>query len=234
MYTYGYAFVQISGVEEVTNDQSVPIITRAAWWALRDKFASSLPTSVTSSYLAVALNLKENAAKQVLTNLKKLLLVDEQDRPTELANRWRDDGDYSAVCAEIVENAYPAELRQLVPGPDPDQDAANRWFRQSYRLGDGAAANAARTYVLIASADVSQRDKNPGGKAAANTKADTPKPARARRPRNEGGPPRGAIDMPSPQIAVQVNISPEMTAEQIESVFASMARHFYGSVTTDQ
>ena len=33
--------------------------------------------------------------------------------------------------------------------------------------------------------------------------------------------------MPRPQIAVQINISPDMSPEQIDTVFASMARHFY-------
>ena len=37
----------------------------------------------------------------------------------------------------------------------------------------------------------------------------------------------GGFERPRPQIAVQINIAPEMTAEQIDQVFASMSKHFY-------
>lgn len=41
--------------------------------------------------------------------------------------------------------------------------------------------------------------------------------------------PAGRVGMPVPQIAVQVNLAPGMSAEEIDNVFASMARHIYPS-----
>ena len=194
---------------------------------------TSFPGSVTASYLSTVLNLKEGAAKQVLGNLKKLGLVDEAGNTTDLANRWRDDEQYASVCTEILEVAYPEELRQAVPGPTPDQASAARWFQQSHRLGQGAANNAARTYVLVASADLEQKQKKgkgSGGAAKAAKAVDPPK-RKARRSLPNGDASSGvepSLPLPVPQIAVQVNISPDMTPDQIESVFASMAKHFYG------
>ena len=158
-----------------------------------------------------------------------------------------DPNGWPAVCNEIVENAYPDELRAAVPGPDPDATAAAKWFQRSRRLGDGAAKNAARTYVLIASAMLADG----GGKSAtgnrdarttierpARTSAQPPKEKHARTNATVNGESRqpvtaGAFDMPRPQIAVQINIAPDMTAEQIDQVFASMAKHFYSDAGVD-
>ena len=138
-----------------TSDKA-PVVNGAVWWALRRQFKRSLPAAAGVGYLSTVLSLQHGPATQVLRNLKLLGLIDEDDRPTELANRWRDNDGYAAACAEILEAAYPEELREAVPGPDPDAGAAARWFQQSRRLGEGAAGNAARTYFLIAAADLSR------------------------------------------------------------------------------
>ena len=132
--------------------ETAPVLNVTAWWTLRQHFSRTLPKVVSETYLATVLSLKEGPARNVLRNLKVLGLVDEDNRPTDLALRWRDDEQYAAACEEIAERAYPDELRAAVPGPDPAPTAAAQWFQRSRRLGDGGAKNAARTYVLIASA----------------------------------------------------------------------------------
>lgn len=219
--------------------ESAPILTGATWWSLRDRFAQTFPTSVNAGYLMTVLNTKEETARGILANLKKLGLLDENGMTTDLANQWRDDSEYPAACAEICAVAYPEELRESVPGPDPDSAAAARWFRQKYRLGQGAANNAARTYVLIASADLDLRgNTRTAGAKKANAasargrkrdKQNPPRPLRDEATGEEQAAPR--VSMPQPQIAVQVNISPEMTPEQIDQVLASMAKYFYGGTT---
>ncbi len=221
--------------------ETTPVLNVTAWWALRQQFKRTLPPLVTEMYLATVLSLKDGPARNVLRNLRMLGLVGEENQPTELANRWRDDEQYRAACEEIVARAYPDELRAAVPGPDPDPAKAAQWFLRSRRLGEGAAKNAARTYVLIASAKLPDEPgaaatRTPGAPArkggSARKALRTPKETRSRTKGARAGAAQrpemaGGFEMPRPQIAVQINIAPDMSAEQIDQVFASMARHLY-------
>ena len=228
---------------------STPVVNVTAWHALRRQFSRTLPSTVSEGYLATVLKLKDSPARNVLRNLKLLGLVNADNHPTDLAIRWRDDEQYAAACSEIAESTYPDELRAAVPGPDADPAAAAQWFRRSRRLGEGAAKNAARTYVLIASGKLpaeagtsgaaSTRGRgstNGGGPArtAARPKERTGSRSNATRKRDqEQLGVVGGFEMPRPQIAVQINIAPNMTAEQIDQVFASMARHFYSEADVE-
>lgn len=218
--------------------EKAPVLTGATWWTLRQQFKKSLPPTVSTAYLSTVLSLQQGPARQVLRNIKLFGLVDDDHQPTELANRWRDDAEYAGACREILERTYPDELRNAVPGPNPDAAAAARWFRQSRRLGEGAAANAARTYCLIASADLNE-DADTGGRAARKEGSATTAPRQRRstieRSRRSTAPAKtpGGFEMPRPQIAVQVNITPDMTPEQIDQVFASMAKHLYSGAGTE-
>ena len=226
--------------------ETAPVLNGTVWWSLRQHFSRTLPKVVSETYLATVLSLKEGPARNVLRNLKLLGLVDEENRPTDLAIRWRDDEQYADACEEIAERAYPDELRAAVPRPDPDPTAAAQWFQRSRRLGDGGAKNAARTYVLIASAKLpdeagTRAIRTPGtgtssegsGRKAARpsktrSRSSTTRPGDREQRANAGG-----FEMPRPQIAVQINIAPDMTAEQIDQVFASMAKHFYNEAGVD-
>lgn len=223
------------------------MLNGTAWWTLRRSFQRSLPKAVTDTYLAAVLTLQERPAKDVLRNLKLLGLVGEDNEPTDLANRWRDDDQYAEACREIASYAYADELLSAVPGPEPDTSVAAQWFQSSRRLGQGAARNAARTYGLVVSAKLSDDDggSTPSRANSGSKNGKSPKKAKGAgsgsqssgtRANPGGGESRktpGAFEMPRPQIAVQVNIAPEMTAEQIDQVFASMARHFYSPGDTE-
>lgn len=250
---YSHTLVDVPFLKELQENgggkmagEAAPVLNGTVWWTLRQHFRRTLPKVVSETYLAAVLSLMEGPARNVLRNLKLLGLVDEENRPTDLAIRWRDDEQYAAACEEIVERAYPDELRAVVPRPDPDPTAAAQWFQRSRRLGDGAAKNAARTYVLIASAKLPEE----AGTGAARTprartsseglgrKTTRPSVSRSRNSTARAGdreqPPKaGGFEMPRPQIAVQINIAPDMTAEQIDQVFASMAKHFYNEAGVD-
>ena len=69
--------------------ETAPVLNVTVWWTLRQQFRRTLPKVVSETYLATVLSLKEGPAKNVLRNLKLLALVDEDNRPTDLAIRWR-------------------------------------------------------------------------------------------------------------------------------------------------
>ncbi len=222
-------------------DQPPPVLNGSVWRALRAQFNQKFPPGeVTSNYLATVLSLQDGAAKNVLRNLKLLGLVGEDNQLTQLAIRWRDDEQFADACRDIAKHAYPDELLSAVPGPNPDPKAATQWFKLTRLLGQGAAQNAARTYVLVTSAELptdngaakgtvarqSTRPRGPQG-AKAGAGETGRKPRAASTPNVEVTSSPGGFEMPRPQIAVQINISPDMSPEQIDKVFASMARHFY-------
>ena len=227
--------------------EAAPVLNVTAWFALRRQFSRTVPKIVSETYLATVLSLKEGPARNVLRNLKLLGLVGEDNQPTDLAIRWRDDEQYAAACDEILRRAYPDELRAAVPGPDPDPATTAQWFQRSRRLGEGAARNAARTYVLIASArlseqagakrtgtrDVRERSVSQGKKAARPSRQTRARTNAARKGNREEPVMARRFEMPRPQIAVQINIAPDMTAEQIDQVFASMAKHLYSEASVD-
>ncbi len=81
----------------VKENVNYPMISTSAWWTIRKKFVQTLPKNVTDTYLAGILGMEPTSAKNMLPPLKKLGLIDNDGKPTELAIRWRDDAQYPNV-----------------------------------------------------------------------------------------------------------------------------------------
>ena len=127
-----------------------PQLPSRAWWTIHDRFLKSLPSTVTDSYLASILDVKPAAAKAYIRDLRVLGLVDDENKPTDLAKKWRDEKQYEKACREILGLAYPPELLNIAPPPDPDRAEVERWFLHTAGLGSGSAKNRAAMYTLIA------------------------------------------------------------------------------------
>ena len=213
---------------------SFPQLPAAVWWQLRETFQRSVPQPVTDTYIATVLAVKIDAARQYLTNLKTLGFFNEENRPTELLYDWLDDGKYKDACIKVLENAYPDELLSVAPPPNPDRDSVERWFRTSARLGSGTARNKAAMYLLIAEADLakasapvtrkqkpSQAPKRAARRAAKETDFRTSRDDGRSRERTGT-----RVDFsPELQLNIQIHISPEASTDQIDAIFASMAKH---------
>jgi len=91
---------------------SYPMFSEKSWWIVRDKFKASIPASVTTNYVKTLLTLGSDASanNNVILPMKRLGLIDEENKPTALANDWRLDDKYQTVCKTIVKNIYPTEL----------------------------------------------------------------------------------------------------------------------------
>lgn len=211
-----------------------PMMPVKNWWALRRRFRSSIPTAVTPSYIAAALSVTELGARNnVLPTLRKTGLIDDQNKPTKLANEWRDDASYPKVCATIRSAVYPQEIRDLAPDKSANRAEIQSWFANHTASGESAAQKMAAFYYMLLEADASgegasassgtpkTRTAAPGRPAP---KAAPPKPARPREERPPSGTPP-APGSPSLHLNIQIHLSPDATAEQIEKIFESMARH---------
>jgi hypothetical protein len=218
----------------------------AAWWKIREQFKRTLPATVTSTYLATALSQQEKSVQvNILPPLKRMGLIDEKGKPTTLAYDWRDDEKYAEVCKTILEQNYPQELRDLFSIEDVDQKKLVAWFAKVGKVGDGAARMMARFYKLLLRGDPLDQTGKKDTKLGAVSKG--VKKKGIRKTDSESGlkgsevakstevdvkstqhQPKDQIvigGMPQLHINIQLHISPESTADQIDKIFESMAKH---------
>ncbi len=232
--------------------QTYPRIPEKNWWILRDQFKKTLPSTVSVSYLKSLLGLtSDGAAQNLLPPLRQLGLIDDENKPTDLANAWRIDSKYPDVCQQMLENVYPPELLDLYSGKDIDKEAVTQWFMDVTAQGRGTARQAAAMYILLN--DATPRSSDDFKKTP--TPGTAMKPTRHKVIRGKAQPPETEAPQPQPEkgaasdriapvgesapavftdtwsrelsvhIDLQINISPEATPEQIDQIFASMAKH---------
>lgn len=211
-----------------------PSIPAKNWWDLRQRFKSSPPRDVTAAYLSDVLTLQERAAANLIPSLRTVGLIDDKGKPTERAGRWRDDEHYPEVTREMITEVYPQGLLDAAPPDNPDTAVVRRWFMRETGTGEARAAILANFYRLLAAGDPAGRDepvRRSERPAAAAPRAQRQAPARKTgKVENvpDTGPQLERAPLPTLSVAVQVYIDKEMTADQVDHVFASMARHLYG------
>ena len=231
--------------------RSYPYVSANVWTELRLRFQKSIPSKITPGYLQTALGFEsEKAAKNLLPQLRSLGLINVDGTPTDLAKSYRMDNEYEAATKEIVAAVYPEEVRELFPGPVEDTGLVAGWFMRHTGGGQASATMQARLYVSLVSGQVPSGDK--AARTAKPTSSGDKRPAKrvptaaalpavipetaaaAEKPGDEGG---GQVALPENQIGqalpglhidVQIHIDAEATADQIDAVFASMAKHLYG------
>jgi hypothetical protein len=186
----------------------------------------------------------ESARSNVLAPLRELGLIDEASKPTPIAERWRHDDEYKAVCHEIRAKVYPHELVEAFPDPDLGQrESIKNWFMKVGQVGEVAARMYTDTFMLLSEADFSRIDekaatpsipKAPRSTAKPQSKVQAPILPEATSSVQSSSPtaPVVVVDQagekrcfPSIHIDVQVHISPDTTPEQIDRIFESMAKH---------
>ncbi len=222
-------------------NKKYPWINAKNWWLLRNRFKQRMPSEVTINYLATVLGVAEKAAANVLPSLRTVGLIDNDNKTTDLANLWRVDEEYASACKDIKNRIYPEELLLAAPDPVNDLDSARNWFMRQAAVGEATARFMARFYRLLYTATPaegeavtlsSKEDKLP---RADSKKAATK--ARSTKPKDEAEttkfePSGTRLDLPELSLSIQVHISPDATPEQIEQIFACMAKHLYPKTTS--
>lgn len=231
-----------------------PKIPRNNWFLLRDKFKQRTPERVSPSYVASALSMGEaSASANIIPPLRVFGLIDDAGKPSDLAYDWRDDSKYSDVCNQIVEATYPQELRDLFHDASAPAKNIESWFARDAKVGQAAARAYAATYLMLLEADLAKSKEQNGSKPKAANKAGKPPKARSMAippvkmakavPTAAVPPPAdsakpigghvGASDgsgarrgfSPKLHVDIQIHISPDSSPEQIDKIFASMAKH---------
>lgn len=179
---------------------------------------------------------------QGIVTLKRIGLVDQENKPTERAFKWRDDDQYREACEEIRREVYPQELLDAFSASDINRPAVERWFRNNARVGENAAGKLTTFYLLLVNAGPNQQNKNASsGQGSKQAQKNRSNPKEKATPAPQDNNSTGSLatpqekparqdkvnDGPSLHIDVQVHISSDASAEQIDSIFASMAKHLY-------
>ena len=106
--------------------------------------------------------------------------IDEDNKPTNRAMRWRDDAQYPSVRQEIREEVYPEELLGAFLDSPIDRQALERWFANNTGVGLGAARQRASFYMLLVEAD-------PAKQEGTSTSQTGPKPTKSSSGRTNAG-----------------------------------------------
>lgn len=225
--------------------KTYPKISRKLWWLLRDRLVKSIPSVVTPTLVTSLAQMAEGSARSnVIAPLRELGLLDADNKPTELAQRWRHDDEYKTVCHEIRENTYPQELVEAFHDAGPEsKEAIKNWFMKKGQVGEVAAKMYADTYILLCQADLNGKTDSslPSTKSTPRpskiTKREKTTSAASAAPTTTSQEPttlptlehQGAHSsqrrLPAIHIDVQVHISPDTSSDQIDRIFESMAKH---------
>jgi hypothetical protein len=215
-----------------------PAIPANIWWKLRERFVNAPPKGeVTKEYLSSALGLGAKVAANVMPAIKQVGLIDDSNLLTPLARRWRDDQTYAEACREIIDSAYPDSLKDVSPPDNPDLAAAARWFLNETGAGAPRARVLAVFYALIAKGELNGAAErvSTDGQARAPRRDSTEAATQRSRERVEraSSDKRGPNHAPDPtpptlSVAIQIYIDKDMSAANVDQVFASMAKHLYG------
>lgn len=218
--------------------ESFPLMPVKQWWALRKKFKQSIPGVVTVNYLSTVLDMKPISARNnVLPYLKMVGIIDLDGKPLELAKRWRDDAEYSSVCDEIKIEVYPPELLDAIPNVSTERPVVERWFANHTGAGEVGVRKMASFYLLLLEADPTKvPETSPTTTKPIKSNIQLKKPAKLN-PVKEAqvesesetivNVSKPNLNVPSINLNLQIHISADASPEQIEQIFASMAKHVY-------
>ena len=215
---------------------SYPCISERAWWTLRDQFKKSIPSEISDVYIQTLLGMQStsSARNNVIVPLKAIGFIDADNKPTDLLYDWRLDDKYKEVCDKVLINVYPEELLTLYPDENVDKSKVTNYFMSKNKAGQGQASKLAAFFALLKSGQINSGNLQP-------KKSEKNKPKSQTKPSNNAAFKKDndvkATDIQnftnkqSKNIAIhvdlQIHISPEADAEQIDHIFESMAKYLY-------
>lgn len=214
---------------------SFPVIPKKHWWALRLQFRKSIPSVADGKYISSVLDMAEASANaNIVPALRQMGIVDDSNKPTDRAVQWRDNAHYSEVCKAILKEVYPKGLLDVASGP-ADRDSARRWFASTTAAGEAAVNKMLSTYMLVLEADPAKKTATPDASRVTKNRATAPKakkkPSGTRAKKTEKLDASEADDIAGHgfltpiHFNIQLHISPDANSDQIDLIFASMAKH---------
>ena len=218
---------------------SYPKVPGKAWAALRKRAVAAPTIKITGDAVAALLEMsnEKSAMDNIVYPLRRLGLIDDDGALTERGGKWRTDAGYGDACDEILADVYPEALSQLTgDNGAPNPPAVRTWFDQQ-GFGASNAKQMARTYLMIASKEIPAQPtpsgdgpkKSPANKAAAtkapDKRTETGSGVAAGKGTSSQATTAESPPQPSLHLDIQIHIPPDASAEQLDKIFESMARH---------
>src|SRR5262249_8994470 len=122
----------------MADKQSYPQIPTAVWWGVRSFLQRSPGATIDERTLSVEFNVQEAAARQYVSKLKRVGILNDEAKATPLAQKWRHDDTYGDAVDELLKLAYPPGLIQIAPRGSADRQKIISWFMRE-GLGSGTA-----------------------------------------------------------------------------------------------
>jgi len=218
----------------------LPTIPVSHWNALRIQFKRTIPTTITSSYLAPILGMtKVSAQNNIVPSLRQIGLINTDGKADQdLINRFRDDSLYPEFCKEVLNKVYPRELLEAFSSKDDDKVKIKSWFMGHSRIGENAAGKMVGFYLALLEADPNPVVSSSSTPKAKEAKSKAAGPANktqvqpeVKESKDPASPPAhhhpSQSNEPSLNINIQIHISSDASPDQIKSIFESMAKYLY-------
>ena len=204
MATYAYADV---------HGQIKPLLQRIQ--------ETGLPSKVDVEWLA-SVGFKKSTDRSLNRVLKQIGFVDGSSVPSLRWRRYRDRQAAPRVLAEGIHDGYSGLFKIYPHAHQQAEEDLRNFFASNTKAGDEARRRMVRTFQMLCSlADFSQAD-DPSQEDVDRPQPETSKPVA--QPGAEDGVSRSKVSL---HIDLQIHISPEADAEQIDQIFASIAKHLY-------
>lgn len=223
---------------------SYPSMPVAHWWRLREQFRKTIPTTISTNYLASILDMSESSARtNILVPLKTVGLVDNDGKTNlEKANQFRNDELYPQFCKNLINTLYPTEMIEAFPDVTSDREKVKNWVMRHTSVGEAGASKIVAFYFLLLDGNPDNKpDSKKENPSKTFPKPKQEKPSKAKseavleenheeKPKQHtphGRKNEGSDILPSLNINIQIHISPDATPDQIEQIFSSMSKHLY-------
>lgn len=194
-----------------------------------------MPKVISKSFVAATMGVGDASAQgNVIAPMIQLGLLDDKGAPTQLANEWRNDDTYASACKKMRENTYPQELCDLAPDLETDKGMVQTWISNHLMVGAESARQSASVYMLLLEAD-SAKQAEAAKNSASSKKSAPPSKKKATKtakqketPKEDEGSTKKKVKTSFDQsmnINIQIHISSDTSADQIDKIFSSMSKH---------
>ena len=219
-----------------TTTTTYPKVPQSAWSKLRAKAATAPSSKFTPPTVAAILDMGSpaSASTNVVSPMHRLGLIDDNGALTDRGNMWRNDGTYGEACQEILQTVYPSDLAAFTDSSGaPDRAQITTWF-QHQKFGDSNARQMAATYAMIAEKKLPEPTEKEQKAQARTPRVNASSGAKAAKTASvkaagQVTPPTPAQQANRPDIHLdfQIHIAADADGDQIERIFASMAKYLY-------
>ncbi len=182
---------------------------------------TGLPDKVDADWLA-RIGFTKSTDRSLIRVLKQIGFTDNSGAPSMRWQGYRNKQDAPGVLAEGIRDGYPDLFGTYPDAHQQNQGDIKNFFASNTQVSDEPLRRMVRTFQTLCSlADFNETD-DPSQEEVDRPQPETPTQAAPSEDES-----RMSRSQPTVHINLQIHISSEAGPEQIDQIFASMAKHLY-------